>query len=616
MNKSVLLSIALAMVISQSCEYESHRVYNLPVNRDVSPPNIQIIELNIETDTLIIYGNASVNFKFKSDNQQIEMVRLLVDDTEIGTVYGDNGSFSIFADDFSPMVHDLELQIFTGSGTGSIAEAMGEEGYIASKSWKLVVYYNYIQNVASYVEDGLLHIRWNKFLASNFTEYVIKKSGVMFESTEIRRTKSNEFIDSSYVGELAFYNIVVVTSDYGIFTEGFLSCSQDIPALSFSANTLNQYLLKWTKTKYYNAVDSVLVFQGSKYDYGASTRIGSIHNLNDTIFQVTNACFGDEMNFKIRLLPKKKNLEYDPSNYYFFESRTWGYLGYLFKVVDFSPYCFPVGDDEYVFYDCERISRYSISTKQTTEELTYTPNGCYTCSFVNVQSSNTGKYISAYVDCNNDILLSRGTSLNSHTLHHLQSMTYGSYPAMTVSDSAIGIIHDYNNGFNLYDFRKNQLLGHFNVKDFGNTLNAVKISTDGKYMLIDIDTLRLVNFDQGLFTDIWKVTGSNKSKFYEFDPFNPDRIVLWNGNEVSVKKCSDMSQVRSFTLNDALLLDIDYANDELLSFKSGHLYIRSFADGSLISDVPVSFDPSNWTEACYLIHHTIVYGRGLLYFIL
>lgn len=615
MKKCTFWLIAFVSFLVQSCEYESHKVYNLPVNTNISPPNIQTIELNFETDTLVMYGATSVNFKFKSDNQQIEMVKLLVDNTEIGTVYGDNGSFNIYADDLSSGGHDLELLIFTGSGSGSIADALGAESYIASKSWKLVVYYNYVQDIVSYVKDGLLHIRWNRYLASNFEEYVIKKSGGMLGSAEIARIKSNEFIDSSYVGEMANYSIIVLTSEYGIFTEGSLSCSQDIPALSFSCDTLNRYLLRWTRTKYYNAVDSVLVFQGSMYDYSASTRIESSNDLNDTVAHVTTAYFGDVKNFTIRLVPKKKNLSYDPLNFYFFESRTMGILGYPFKNPNYFAYCYPVGNDEFVFYDCDHISRYSIAAKKILEELEYAPSGCSTCSFVNAQGSNTGKYISAYVDCNRDILLARGTSLNSHTVHHLQSITGGSHPAIAVSDSAIGIIYDYNGGFNLYDFKKNQLLGLLNIKYFGNLSEPLKISADGKFMLIDIDTLRLVKFDQGMFTDIWKVTGSNKSKFFEFDPHFPDRLVLWDGNEVSVRNCSDMSRIRSFALNDDLLLDIDYVNDELLTYQPGHLYIRSFVNGTLIRDVPVSFNPSDWTQACYLIHHTIVHGRGLLYFI-
>jgi hypothetical protein len=53
----------------------------------------------------------------------------------------------------------------------------------------------------------------------------------------------------------------------------------------------------------------------------------------------------------------------------------------------------------------------------------------------------------------------------------------------------------------------------------------------------------------------------------------------------------------------------------MLTYINGHLLVRSFSDGSLLKDIPVNFNPQRWTDACYLINHTIVYGRGLLYFI-
>jgi hypothetical protein len=249
------------------------------------------------------------------------------------------------------------------------------------------------------------------------------------------------------------------------------------------------------------------------------------------------------------------------------------------------------------------------------ETLTYKPTGCSTCDFIVTQSSNTGKYLTSYVDCDRDILFTSGTSLNNYSIHKLQNITNGSHGAIAVSDTGTAIIQNSDGGLSLYDLSASAPLGYYPVNYWAGYVQSVKISADGQYFFVSTDTLKMVRFRDGQFTDIWKQAFPNNIKFYEFDAIRPDQVVFWNGSTLSVKQCSDLSVVRETELEDAGLLDIDYHNDEMLTYADGKLLVRRFSDGSLLKEVPVHFDPLNWTEACYLLDHTIVYGKGLLYFI-
>ncbi len=613
-NASFLIPL-LAAIILFSCEYQPSEVYNRTVNRDVTPPLIQAVELNIDADTLYLYNSMEIKFQFQSDNQEINLVNFSIDGIDLGSENSGSGTFQLQTGQLAVGIHDLVIEVYTGSGTGSLADELGVEGFVASESWKLVMMDYYFPEISKTVENGLLKIKWKEYRASNFMEYAISRSGPHLNDTEIKRVKTNEFIDSTYVGELAQYYVQAITRENIPFSGDGLYLDPDLPQIFYSVEDSNKYLVRWSKSKYYNAIDTFAVYQDIEYDFNSDNRVMATRDLNDTVYQVTGGCFGDMQYFKLRLVPRKTNAGYFPESYYWFQSTTWGFLGLSFRYPEGWPYCFPVKNDEFVYYDCNAVKRYSISQRRDVETLTYEPTGCSTCNFVITQSSNTGKYLTSYVDCDRDILFTSGTELDNYSIHSLQNITLGSHPAIAVSDTGTAIIQHYDGGFSLYDLSASAPLGYYPKNYFGDYAQALKISPSGEYFFVSADTLRMVRFRNGQFTDAFKLAYPNNIKFYEFDAVHPDRVIFWDGSTLSVNLCSDMSIVREVELKDDALLDIDYYNDEMLTYTDGHLLVRSFSNGSLIKDVPVHFNPTNWTEACYLVNHTIVYGKGLLYFI-
>ncbi len=200
MKKASFLPLLVLMFFLYSCEYQSSEVYNRPVNRDIAPPNIQVVELNIDADTLCIYRNMEVKFKFESDHQAITMTRFSIDGKVIGKVDSGTGTFTIPEVSMVEGLYELAIEVYTVSGTGSLADEFGAESFVSSHTWKLVILNTYNPQMTKTVENGLLHIKWKPFLASNFKEYSICK-WVNGSECEITSIKTSEFIDSTYVGE-------------------------------------------------------------------------------------------------------------------------------------------------------------------------------------------------------------------------------------------------------------------------------------------------------------------------------------------------------------------------------------------------------------------------------
>ena len=617
MHKSTILLLTLLGILLYSCEYEPNGVYNRTVNQNVTPPHIQTVELNLTDDSVYLYADKEVNFKFISDNQAIRTVRLLIDGRENSRVNSESGTFIINCNQLSEGIHSMEIEVFTGSGTGSIAESLGAEGFISSKSWVLTIDKYYNLDINTTAKNGLLHITWSKYRASDFKEYIIYKHGNFSDDQEIKRTTTTEFIDSTYVGERSWYRIKVntqnntIASDYNYFLEA------DLPKVYFSVEDSNRYTVKWTKSKFYNAVDTFLILQRPEGSYDFENRVKSTRNPSDTMYRVIKAGFGDILYFRLRLVPRRINYQYNTSDHYDYESGTFGILGFPFPNKSFPTNFFQVNKDEFVYINgCDSILRYSVSQKRVVEQLGYKPAGCSMCNFTSMQGSPSGNYLTVYVDCESNVMLANSSNLKNNSIHKLQSITGGFGPQVPVSDIGTGVLRSLNGkGFEMYDFNSSSILGHYENNNYAYNIAPLKISSKGDYFFVRDDSIRLVQFSGSQFKNTWKAPLTNNIKYFDFDPTNQDHVIFWDGTKLSVKLCSNLSTVYSFALTDSYLMNIDYYNKEILTYSSGHLYVRSFINGSLLKDIQVNINPSNWSDNCILINHTIVNRKGLLYFI-
>jgi hypothetical protein len=125
----------------------------------------------------------------------------------------------------------------------------------------------------------------------------------------------------------------------------------------------------------------------------------------------------------------------------------------------------------------------------------------------------------------------------------------------------------------------------------------------------------LVKFNGSSFTKIWSDAISNIPEYLEFDGTNPEQIAVWDGEIFSIRRCSNYSSVYEFPLTDSLILNIDYFNKKLLTYTPGtpgHLYIRDYINGHIISTVPVNIQPIRGNQIVYLINNAIVGDNGFL----
>ncbi len=86
--------------------------------------------------------------------------------------------------------------------------------------------------------------------------------------------------------------------------------------------------------------------------------------------------FGDRHRFRLRIVPKKTNIEYFPGItmvYLNQEQRaTWGFvLNYRMAY----PYCLKVNRDEFIYFNCDSLIRYSISQHRAVDKFVLPRSG-------------------------------------------------------------------------------------------------------------------------------------------------------------------------------------------------------------------------------------------------
>jgi hypothetical protein len=617
-KKSLLI---IAVVISlYSCEYKSNEEFERNVNKNPPPFDIQTVQLNLQKDTIVLHQNKNISFEFKSLARPVKKIRLLIDGIEKGVVDSTRGSFFIYFSELADGWHELQMDLFTRSGTGSIADSLGIESMVTSKKWKLLVFKNYTFQVSSFAKNGFLNLSLTKYSAPDLKEYVINRTDMCGQST--KRVGTPEFIDSAYFGQTVKYEVKVLTLDGILIPWGSLLLGTDFPKTYYLQTGTNQYTFKYEKTKYYNAVDTFIISwmrgitsadgdNGFLTTFTGTVVVKTTKDYKDTAYNYVDNTFGQPMYIYLTLIPKK-----DPSHYrQHFDNIT--VTTYASSGTGFSApvnYLGLINNDEFIYYQGEGIYKYSLAQRKVIAQNVFPDINCSRRNRLNLRVSPSGNYATYFEPCSYDVRLINTENLTNVKTFNLFSYV-GEYPSfdncVPVSDVATGIVNLHYGGIVVYDFSTSSAMATYKANSY--VVTGLKIAPNGNYCFVsDVDTLRLLQLNGSLFVEISSLILSN-AKFYDFDSSNPDQLALLDGTRFSIKRCSDFSNIATFVLSDNMLLDIDYQRKEMLTYNNGHLHVRDLLNGSLLNDIPVGFIPDKKTICCYLRNHYIICTMGIIY---
>src|SRR5512133_3923103 len=248
MNNRNIILLLTAISLFVACEYEPAGNNFVEIN----PPeeNILIaISLNDVNplDTIYLYQNTSFSIKTYPQKDLLETT-VLLDDKEYKRFSGNSLSFVMSPDQLTDGVHKLTVNASFSSGTGSLADKMGLEGYIGEVSWNIHV----IRDPQKYFvvgyrinNEGFLEISWKNVVPESLISYYTVHAGLTQSSDIIINDATQKsFIDSGYVCGHAYYEVTTHFKDGLSFLQR-LSFDKPAPVISFEDLGLDNLRVFW-----------------------------------------------------------------------------------------------------------------------------------------------------------------------------------------------------------------------------------------------------------------------------------------------------------------------------------------------------------------------------------
>ncbi|MGE5448728.1 MAG: hypothetical protein ACM3PR_10215 [Bacteroidales bacterium] len=573
-------------ILLGSCVYDTDEVYQSPANKDAAPPVITTVKLDFETeDTIFIYSPEELNFSFSSSDQAIEAVSLTIDNDSPQVVSSASGKFNFNRLALAEGNHAIKLEVFTSSGTGSIAEKVGAEHFVSTRTWVLV---NEKPNVHidRVIENGLQKISWKACRSKKLVDYV-----VYCQDKVLATVKTNYFIDSTYVGEARAYSISARLKEDETLPWGSLSLLSEMPVFRFSVSKDNVYMIHWNKSKYYNAIDTIKILHHSFYNT-QDIILKSTADLNDTTAFVDPSYFGESLSFTFRLVPKKVIYKNDWLFYDRYNIRKNFLIGQQFI------YCnqvFPISKDLLLVDAFDSIMTYSISENKITGKFMDRYFGD------DVIVSPQGTYFAGALHEKRNYFYSPTDQLNSPTMLSLPYQPMGIISNLeAISDNGLGIeVVDYRT-INLYELSTSRLLASYRNENL--VADNLKMSPKGDYFLTNYNALYLFQIING---QIKMVRQTADFWYYDFVSTADNQYVTWDGAKLYVKQLPQNSIVRELPISDLYIINIDYYNNEMLTYSNGQLYVRSFIDGHIIHQMATKLDEPFIYRHLYLQNHVL-----------
>jgi hypothetical protein len=553
----------LLFFLFAGCEYQIDKTYFREVSKNVPVPDLQV-NLNIDKDTIYIYGNPTVKLNLLLTNKRLMAVKFFVNNAEAtANVYPSTpGSYSLYIDMFQKTVIKIRVEIYTSTETGSIADKIGAESFVfKSQEWTLF-YDSQLPVCTSEIVNGRLKLSWTPDRNSITGKYFVS-SGDKVDSTI-----APYFIDSSYAGGPKSYYVRIKDNSLSSY---FISTDINYPLPKLYLNNKDSFVIYWDKSKFFNNISGYRLQIGD-----SSVEV----NANDTFYIFKNGFFG--MGYSIRA-----DLHLNKPGLYTGIYSNFGYVYAVYKLKFLPSYVnkyFPLVGSSLYYYDNSSIFQFSVPQKSVITSL-QAPWLRY------IAISPNNKYIlySDNTDGLNLINTSGMTSVNEMPITNIISNNI--FFGLVISDIGTGVFYDFAlAGIKVYDFVNNKLVAQLPVSQ---GVQLYKISANGKYIFEPVLN-SLFKIQSNSIIRVWgDESQASQYKFFEFYPDNSNKIAVYDGSTFFIKSCIDFSNISSFPLDNTYIINIDFSQNKILTFANNVFTIINLSDGTIQNNIPGYLNANN-----------------------
>jgi len=250
MNKLNTILLSAIIFLFMGCEYvpSGENFVELTPPESNIPVEISLNNVN-PSDTIYVYEKTSFVINIKSTKGLIK-AEVFMDSRLYADMWYNSFIFSINPAQIDEGVHKLTVNAAFTSGTGSLAEMMGMEGYMGELSWNIRVIpnpENYFKLGYRINKDGFLEVFWDNIVPESVIErYIVHSELTQNTDITISDAKQKFFVDYGYVCGNAYYNVRTILKGGYTFMRG-ISINSPTPKISFENLDIDHLRVYWDK---------------------------------------------------------------------------------------------------------------------------------------------------------------------------------------------------------------------------------------------------------------------------------------------------------------------------------------------------------------------------------
>jgi hypothetical protein len=599
-----------------SCEFEPTGEYYLEeIEKPDSPPTLNI-DLSLEdTSDIIFYDNYNITISFKNNDVAIKEVYFYLDDRQINTSY-DNGAyigyFNIYESEYNTS-HKFKIEIYTSSGSNSLADDLDAETYIfTSREWTFIYkdpdpYIIPQQNGFIELSPMGAELSWVKYegITFDFHKYLIEKEGSDL-SVLINDTS---FIDRSYIGERTIYHIYLTDlAGNKLLWASTQQVEKDIPELQLTDSNM-QMALSWSESRFVNNIKEYQI----KYQVLNSNsweELGSFSNETTSIILKDHMVFEwlTRYQFIIEPIPVEPVSVPEPTpmftDYSHSHIMTMAFPSFAFNEV------YGVNSKGMVYLDASTVNLHHPLSNEKSELIDYLPgpkDGAANSPDGNYFIVSTSEY---------ELTLYSVDPFIELKIISLQGLT-NSIRNMQITNNGIAsfITEDF---LVIYDMINEKYI--LNETKESTLYKFIFSSIDGQHFIIhEKDNAEIYKYANGNFQQV-KYIESEEIEFtinHFFKCVNePDKFILYGINSnLEIRSMSDFSLIESREIPSGEIISFDTYNNQYLVWDNNYFNVYELDSGIKKASVPIN--PTAGGSIRYntqLMGNTIFMHSSKLYF--
>ncbi|WP_157637704.1 hypothetical protein [Flexithrix dorotheae] len=517
-GKNALIFVLFTILFS--CEYELEKEF---FNEVQKPEAFKEFDLSLIPDQDTIKLFVPTSLKYDVNTSGYEMIQgYIIFNGNKHDLYYTNGSFHISPEKLNPGTYNFKIEIFVRSGTGSVADYAGGEGYLIEKEWIILIDGRSSPKLdifTSITEDGYMKVSWEKNEQINFDSYELL---INYTSKKIfSHPDSTFYIDSSFYGGTRTYIISSKVSNSN--REGAtnsITVDEPFPTLYYSEIGLDSVRVYWDKSKF-NCKYSLI-----RYGFGKSEQF--LESSFDTSIVVPQIFIGKENRFILKVTPDYQKDPSDLENQDIYGNYNYGekLTGYRFAFYVYDPNNKVV----YTKSDIYDIEAYDISSMSLLNSVSNNDFGHLKAISANKESGKVaaaGYYKFHVYD---------GKDLNEINTFDNPKGSYLDYFNL-INDSLIALSHDKQYiQYNLYDENEIASIDIDNYpRENNDRFGFIATSSNGRYTCMATENgINIYKIENGVVDSIYSDTRAYHSVM--FNEENPEEVFLTLKNDPILEK--------------------------------------------------------------------------------